>query len=358
MNELPRGIRIRGGRYYISYQHAGKRHYENTGLKATKANVAEAANLRKARIEALKFGVEPENDEPEAPVHGTFADVAQSFLDQVEVKPSTRDSYRQLLQIYWMPHLQHRQIGAIELPKLRRIVRETEWSSRKVMKNAISALRQLMEFARDDGYRDDNPALKLTVKRKKSEKTDPDPYSIEERDDLLEWLKANTSAEVHAYFATAFFTGMRTGELLALTWADYNDQSLSVSKALVRREITTTKTDEARTVLVTDRLASILNALPSRFRKGPIFTNQYGRRYQSGYHMNKRFREAHEHTEIRHRSGPYPWRHTYASIGLTSGAEPAWLAAQLGHSLQMFYNVYSTWINNEERDQRELAKLL
>ena len=74
--------------------------------------------------------------------------------------------------------------------------------------------------------------------------------------------------------------------------------------------------------------------------------------------LNKKLREAHAKIGVRHRSGPYPWRHTYASIGLTCGADPAWLADQLGHSLQMFYNTYSKWIKSEERDQRELAKLL
>ena len=72
-----------------------------------------------------------------------------------------------------MPHLQYRQIASIKLPRLRKIVRDTKWSSRKVMKNATSALRQLFEFAKDDGYRDDNPAIKLSVKNKKSEKTNP-----------------------------------------------------------------------------------------------------------------------------------------------------------------------------------------
>ena len=69
------------------------------------------------------------------------------------------------------------------------------------------------------------------------------------------------------------------------------------------------------------------------------------------------FRQAHGKTGIRHREGPYPWRHTYASIGLTNGAEPAWMAKQLGHSLQMFYTVYAEWINSEDRDQAELAKI-
>jgi integrase len=150
---------------------------------------------------------------------------------------------------------------------------------------------------------------------------------------------------------------MRTGELLALTWEDYDGRTLRVNKARVRGEITGTKTGETRTVLLPDRLTKVLNALPSRFRKDIIFSNQYGRHYQAGYHLNKKFREAHQMTLTRHRSGPYPWRHTYASIGLTSGAEPAWLAKQPGHSLQMFYNVYSTWMESADRDQQQLAKL-
>jgi integrase len=60
---------------------------------------------------------------------------------------------------------------------------------------------------------------------------------------------------------------------------------------------------------------------------------------------------AHDATGVRRSSSPnYPWRHTYASIGLTNGAEPAWLAKQLGHSLQMVHGVYATWIRTADTD--------
>ena len=105
-------------------------------------------------------------------------------------------------------------------------------------------------------------------------------------------------------------------------------------------------------------VARVVAALPSRFKGAELFVNQYGRAYQSGYHLNRRFRDAHEATGIRHREGPYPWRHTYASIGLTNGADHGWLAKQLGHSLQMLYNVYADWIVDDARDQAELAKIM
>jgi integrase len=58
---------------------------------------------------------------------------------------------------------------------------------------------------------------------------------------------------------------------------------------------------------------------------------------------------------IRYRR-PYNMRHTYATLGIMSGARPAFLANQLGHSLQVFFQVYAKWINSKD-DRVEIAKL-
>ena len=368
MTGLPTGIRTKSGFLYIEFQVRGKRHYESTGLSAQtvqgkphQQHIRTASTLRRRRIEATTFGIEPEATQAIDLRSGTFAEVAQAFLNEATVKASTRQAYKQLLQTYWMPTLQDRQIQAIELPLLRQILRDTQWSSRKVETNAVSALRQVFTHAQEDGYREDHPAQHLVVRKRRGAANDratlKHAYSEDERDTLLHWLGAHTAPSIHAYFVTAFYTGMRTGELLALSWDDYDGQRLRVNKARVRGDITTTKTDTVRFVALPETLIRVLNALPSRFQRQTVFTNQYGKPYRSGYHLNKAFRTAHAATEIRHRTGPYPWRHTYASIGLTHGVEPAWLAKQLGHSLQMFYTVYAEWIDSSERDQRELAKL-
>jgi hypothetical protein len=41
---------------------------------------------------------------------------------------------------------------------------------------------------------------------------------------------------------------------------------------------------------------------------------------------------------------------------LMSGDNPAWAASQLGHSMQMFLNVYARWIREADKG-RELSKL-
>jgi integrase len=130
-----------------------------------------------------------------------------------------------------------------------------------------------------------------------------------------------------------------------------------VNKARTRRKIVTTKTGQSRRVLIPEFVCKVVNSLPSRFKKDHVFLNQYDRPYLSGYHLNQVFTEAHEATGVvRSKSPNYPWRHTYASIGLTRGLEPAFLAKQLGHNLIVFLDSYARWMNREE-DRERLNRL-
>ena len=52
---------------------------------------------------------------------------------------------------------------------------------------------------------------------------------------------------------------------------------------------------------------------------------------------------------------PYNCRHTYATICSMSGMNPAFIAQQLGHSVQMLLSTYARWINSSS-DWSELEK--
>jgi integrase len=43
---------------------------------------------------------------------------------------------------------------------------------------------------------------------------------------------------------------------------------------------------------------------------------------------------------------PYNCRHTYATMCLMAGMNPAFIATQLGHSVQMLLSTYARWINS------------
>jgi integrase len=53
---------------------------------------------------------------------------------------------------------------------------------------------------------------------------------------------------------------------------------------------------------------------------------------------------------------PYNCRHTYATICSMSNMNPAFIAQQLGHSVQMLLTTYARWLNSSS-DWAELEKL-
>jgi len=54
---------------------------------------------------------------------------------------------------------------------------------------------------------------------------------------------------------------------------------------------------------------------------------------------------------LRHRHF-YQTRHTYATLNLMAGANPMWVAKQLGHAtMQMVLTVYFKWIDGADKSQ-------
>ena len=156
------------------------------------------------------------------------------------------------------------------------------------------------------------------------------------------------------YFTLAFETGARTGELLALTWADYDGEALSISKAIVRGEETDTKTHQNRRVLLTRRAIDALRDHTTRFKDSFIFLHK-GAHFTSAYELNKEWKAALGEANIPYRRA-YTCRHTYASLGLTAGAKPVCMAKQLGHSLNIFFDTYAKYMESQD-DQRELREM-
>ncbi|WP_434580211.1 tyrosine-type recombinase/integrase [Pseudomonas sp. Z1-6] len=70
---------------------------------------------------------------------------------------------------------------------------------------------------------------------------------------------------------------------------------------------------------------------------------------------DKHFQAALTELEIRARR-QYNCRHTYATMCLMAGMNPAFIATQLGHSVQMLLSTYARWINSST-DWGELGKL-
>lgn len=304
-------------------------------------------------------------------VKPAFGQYAQSWLDSREIVLGTRKNYLWSLNGYWMPHLATLPLDEITPMRLRRILADTDWPSPSAKRSAIQRLGAVLRSAVRDELIPRNPvdSLELPKKPKKA----VDPFSKEEADQVIAWLYANLKWQslIYApYFEFAFYSGMRPSEIAALRWdeVDVESRTAHVCRVVASGKIEErTKTGRSRMVLLNARALHAIErareiaahrarrtlAFPeSRFVFPPAKIAEYITQSST---TDRYFKTALVKLGIRDRP-QYNARHTYATMCLMSGMNPAFIAQQLGHSVQMLLSTYARWINSTT-DWHELDKL-
>ncbi|WP_338109922.1 tyrosine-type recombinase/integrase [Pseudomonas mosselii] len=359
----------------------GERRSETLAYPQTAKGIKAAADLRTQVVSLAKHGVLDEKRYAElfpassytAPANELmFGEYAQSWLNSLEVVHDTRVNYKGLMNNYWMPHLATLPIKAVTPMVLREVVAKTEWKSSTVKRAAIARVKAMFRAAVYDEVVDRNPAASIQLPQKNKKQVDP--FTVEEAEELISWMYKNFSRcnqVFAAFYEFAFYTGMRTGEIMALRWdeIDFEKKTAHVCRIVVENQVVErTKTKYTRTIMLNSRALAALerakHIADSRKRNGrrvsaesPFVFQPAGR----SPHMKGpstpggHFNEAIEATSIRARP-QYNCRHTYATMCLMSGMNPAFIAGQLGHSVQVLLTTYAKWLNSAN-DWSELAKL-
>ena len=199
--------------------------------------------------------------------------------------------------------------------------------------------------------KDSNLKLKPIKTKRIRAKTiakDIEPFSLSEIKTILEFLSQSPQAlhkELLTYLYIAFFTGARTGEILALCFSDvdFEHQKISIDKSLNDLgEITSPKTASSnRYVDILEPLSLYLSNLPQCQDRIITATRAV---------LRNEFYEVLAHLGLKKRV-IYNTRHTFASVMLSNGEEPLWVAAMLGHkNLNITYEFYAKYIpQNKQR---------
>ena len=287
------------------------------------------------------------------------------------LKLSTVQSYQDTLNIYWLPFIDKLPIRSVRYAHLREIDHQIDWPSEKTQKNARVPLSGMFKFALHGDLIDHNPCEKfenIRLKKKVAE-----AYAAEERAELIGWLKANAPPVPYMYFRTAFGTGMRSGELIGLSWPMFNGEGFKVSETIVRGERTTTKTHIERFVPFSPSLLGELdefrkqqaNARGITYDRGHVFLNQYSRPFARSDKLNTWFHQACKATGVTDLLGkhsPYPWRHTYITLAIEHSldvGEPVdlvTLADTTGHSPEVMMKVYRA-VNRRKSYDKHFEKI-
>jgi integrase len=277
----------------------------------------------------------------------------QGALDFWYAQPLDPGRTRFLLGDAEVTRVRHSQLAAL--------VGRHPWPSNRMMNNRLIPLRGLFEMAsKDCGVSDPSDGIKAG----RVQKAPPDPLDGEEREIILADLAEHYQPNIVNYFEFAFLTGLRPEEEVALLWRDYEARrgSVRVERARsFRGRVKPTKTYEVRDLELTTRARAVLErqrVLTGKSAHGHIFENpQTGNPWYDGRSQREEYWDrVFERVGIRARV-PYQTRHTYATLALMGGVNPAYIARQLGHkNTKMLYETYAKWIDGADRG-RELAKL-
>jgi len=295
-----------------------------------------------------------------------FAEFADKWYDEREIdwKRSNQLKVRDILNKHLIPRFRGRRIGEISKADilalrnhLAKDYREGKGLSNARINGIFNILRQILEEGAD---RFQFATPYRGIKQLRVGKTVVDPFSLEEVTKIVGGV-----AEAHRPFYTvAFFTAMRTSELLGLKWdcVDFERLQILVRETWVCGELDTPKTNGSeRTIEMSSPVAAALRqqrTLTENIGSAFAFCAANGQPLSRHNLANRIWRPTLKALGLRHRR-PYQTRHTAATLWLATGEAPEWIARQMGHtSTKMLFTVYSRYVPNLTRKDGSMFELL
>jgi len=368
-NEYPvaRGISVRGldssKCIRIDFTYRGVRCRETLKIEPTKANIKYAERLRGEILNAISLGTFNYQDYfPNSQrskmfgysvVKSTVGELLKEYMEIAEktLEPSTFNGYRKACEAHLYPAFGNIPIKDLSSMIIRNYVTKLELTL-KTIRNILTPLRNTLDQALNDGMITSNPLDRLVLSKLVDKKTrisnwEVDPFNQEE----IKAILSEAKDQARNLFQFAFYSGLRTSELIALEWGDIDwlNGIVRVSRAVVlkKEKGTKTKSGQRDVLLLPPALEALQNQKKFTFLEGTrVF---YNPRTNTAWETDGQIRKTcwtHilKKAGVRYRN-PYQTRHTYASMMLSAGENSLWVAKQMGHKdTEMIIKNYGRWI--------------
>ena len=356
MQEKFTGVRPRGNSILLDFVYRGVRCRETLRVKPTKIAVREAARKREAILHAIALGnfdyAEHFPDSPKAVKHskcpGRLLDIKtelNNWLKRVEKRcqKSTIKGYSNIIQAHLEPEFGNLALTELDQDTIENWITSLSCSNKRI-NNILSPLRQVYKDAYHKGLIDRDPLER--IRHLPVSPREPKPFTRAEIAQILGQLNGQSKNLIQF----AFWTGLRTSELIGLRWEDVEIKAkrIHVRVAVVLRREKTTKTNSGmRTVELSQHALTALQDQRS-YTKGQqrVFSDpKHEKPWVSDQAIRKRvWAPALKTAGIKYRN-PYQTRHTFASTMLSQGKNPLWVAQQMGHKdWGMIRKVYGRWM--------------
>jgi integrase len=257
---------------------------------------------------------------------------------RVNYQPSTVYSYETTARKWIQPFWGTREIRGLTNKDVHDLIFEKIPGevTMHTKKYVLKIVKRILQMAVDNGKIDRNPSLGLMVKVPESPKK---VLTNAEVEIFLQQAKL-TNHRFYPIWATALFTGCRSGELYALRWSDLDTEAktISISRSWNSKNgYTGTKNQKSRVVPISDELLTFLKKLKME-RGKEDFVLPHLEEWSRGQaaKVTKAFCKSIGVTDIKF----HDLRATFITNLLARGVPLAVVMAIVGHSDMETTNVY------------------
>lgn len=221
--------------------------------------------------------------------------------------------------------------------------------STKSKKGYISVLKGIFDLAFYDDIITRNPVLHVKIEKYKTPKINP--FTADEVKNIIDSAKSFNFNFVY-FLAMGFYTGMRTGEILALKRSniDLENKTITINSTRSRFGENSPKTFTSnRTIPIINLLYPYIEQMINSHDGDYMLLTQYGKPYRDTYVFTQRWWKPILKDLCLDYRRLYTMRHTYATNMLYRNlVTPVQLSQLLGHaSTEMIFSVYVNYIDSK-----------
>ncbi len=373
------------GKIYVDFRYLGERVRESSELPWTPENVdivREQLNRMHASIQlgtfrfgevfpksknkslfielerrAYNLGIEP----GEVLCKEYFTTWYTRLKESKSVDESTLSYYRPIIENYLIPFFRECRMAELGIEKFHRfyiwsrnLKLRKECISNKTLNKIMSYLKSICKGAADEfGWGNNfNPFRGYKKLKEKDHYDEIHPFNLEEQKMIISSIPAHWKP----FFTFSFATGLRQSEQLAIKPEDINweKRTLKILRAISRDEhhrkrISTTKNKSSKRELSLNQV--MYNALMKqkqiyeKYQGEFFFCTPEGTLINGSNLRNRVWVPLFKEINIKYRPMEQI-RHTFATLALSLGENPLWVARFMGHrDTTMIIKVYSKYVD-------------
>lgn len=295
-----------------------------------------------------------------------------------EVRETTLDKKKQMIGKFVLPSLGNTKVDKLSASVLQKWKNELSEAKNKkgslysltYKNNIYKAFSALLNYAVKMEYIKENPLhnvgsfrdVNITQKKKM------DYYTADEFKRYISAAKAWAKSDerkgkiigwsFYTFFMIAFYTGMRKGEINALTWNDINNDIIHIQRSIAQklkggdRETAPKNASSVRDLQIPIPLKTALEDHHNRCKVIEGFTDEWrvcgGIRCLRDTTIDKRNRAYADAAGLK-RIRIHDFRHSHASVLINEGINIMEIARRLGHSdVEVTWNTYAHLYPREE----------